>query len=342
MPVSTTTSAAPTSSQLTHDAGHLKLRGHQTAPTTTAYAQLDAVGYEVVKGVISPEKAKEYADRMYNYVESFGLGFKKDDRSTWHVENLPKFNKGGMIARYGAGHEQFAWDIRSEPELMKTFGKIWNTEELLVSFDIVNVSLPFPKEERSDLMTAPWPHVDQSPARRFKHCIQGIMNFEENGPDDGGLMVLDGTLPLYAEFFDNNKHDIPLHNGQLLDSYHYTEAQLQWFYDRGCKWKKVEAGPGDVILWDSRCIHYGAAAKGDRPRVATYVCYKPARDVEPDVLELRKKCIENWWTTSHDPLMFRVTGAQAMGKLTEDERTQPPVLPVLSDRAKQLAGVLPY
>ncbi len=41
--------------------------------------------------------------------------------------------------------------------------------------------------------------------------------------------------------------------------------------------------------------------------------------------------------------MFHVTGAKGMGgKLSEDEQTQPKVLPVLSDRAKQLAGVLAY
>ncbi len=43
---------------------------------------------------------------------------------------------------------------------------------------------------------------------------------------------------------------------------------LQWFYDRGCKWIKLCADPGDVILWDSRCIHYGASPEGDSPRMA--------------------------------------------------------------------------
>lgn len=41
--------------------------------------------------------------------------------------------------------------------------------------DSVNVSLPFRKEDMGD-RDSPWPHVDQSPNRRFKHCVQGIMN----------------------------------------------------------------------------------------------------------------------------------------------------------------------
>ena len=45
---------------------------------------------------------------------------------------------------------------------------------------------------------------------------------------------------------------------------------------------------------------------------------------------------------SHDPLLGRATGTRIFGKLTEDEQTQPRDLPNLSDRAKQLAGILAY
>lgn len=84
-------------------------------------------------------------------------------------------SRGGLFHRNGAGQEQFCWDIRSEPGLIKTFAKIWGTEDLLVSVDSVNISLPFSKEDMGD-RDEPWPHVDQSPNRRFKHCVQGIMN----------------------------------------------------------------------------------------------------------------------------------------------------------------------
>ena len=93
-------------------------------------------------------------------------------------------------------------------------------------------------------------------------------------------MVLEGSFPLHAEFFETHEHEAPEGGWKWIDSYHYTESQIKWFLDLGCTWKKVEAGPGDVILWDSRCIHYGAAAEGDRPRVATCECtdrFGPAR-----------------------------------------------------------------
>lgn len=49
--------------------------------------------YTVVKNVISAEKAKEYEDRMYQWLESHGKGFKKGDKETWKPQNLPNFDR---------------------------------------------------------------------------------------------------------------------------------------------------------------------------------------------------------------------------------------------------------
>jgi len=322
--------------------GKLKLRGHHVLPQSSHYPELDKNGWCVVKGVISPEKAQHYVNEMYKWLEGFGMGFKADDRSTWHVQNVPEFGKGGLFNRHGCGHEQFAWDIRAEPGLIDAFANIWGTQELLVSFDGVNISLPYPAEELAGERSSPWPHVDQSPLRRFKHCVQGIMNLETSGPNDGGLMVLNGSFELYNEFFEAHEHEQPADGWSFRDSHRHSESQLQWFYDRGCTWHKIEAGPGDAILWDSRCVHYGAAATGDRPRVATYVCYKPAADSSPENAQVRREAFLNSDNTTHDPLYSRQTGTRIYGKLTPDEREKPSKPPVLSDRALQLAGMKAY
>lgn len=87
---------------------------------------------------------------------------------------------------------------------MGPFQALWGTDELLASFgeftrlyddvepmltciDGFNLSLPFPDRPQEDF--TPWPHVDQSPLVKGLHCVQGIINISENGPDDGGLMV---------------------------------------------------------------------------------------------------------------------------------------------------------
>lgn len=125
------TSTIPSSGSV----GRLRLRGHAAQTVPDAFPELDANGvslsspmprmchlldpadvvkYCVVKSVISPDKAAEYADRMYKWGESFGLGFKADDRATWHVDSLPVFTRyvtsfksqarTQKITRIGAGY----------------------------------------------------------------------------------------------------------------------------------------------------------------------------------------------------------------------------------------------
>jgi len=333
-------SSAPATKTQASSVGHLTLRGHHE-PTTGMYEALDKNGWCVVPGVISPEKADKYVGEAYGWLEGFGKGFNAKDKSTWKPEMLPAFDKGGLYNRHSSGHEQFVWDIRAEPGLIDVFTKIWGTDQLTTSFDGVNISLPF-AEGTVDRQA--WPHVDQSPLKRYKYCIQGIMNLAENGPKDGGLAILDGSFSLYNQFFESHEDEAPPGGWGQRNGYGYTEDQLQWFYDRGCKWHKVTAGPGDVILWDSRCIHYGAAAEvdADTPRVATYVCYKPMDDVPEDLKKLKLECLERYDNTGHDCADFKPTGTRARGKLTDDERTAPSKPPVLSHRAKQLVGLEAY
>jgi hypothetical protein len=45
----------------------------------------------------------------------------------------------GMYDAYGIQHEQFVWDIRTEPGVVNSFATLWGTEKLVSSFDGVTV-----------------------------------------------------------------------------------------------------------------------------------------------------------------------------------------------------------
>lgn len=62
-------------------------------------------GYAVVKGAISSEKAIGYSEDIHEWLESFNLGYKRDDPSTIKEEHLPIISPKGMIQAYGAPHE---------------------------------------------------------------------------------------------------------------------------------------------------------------------------------------------------------------------------------------------
>ena len=50
-----------------------------------------------------------------------------------------------MVLDYAAPHENFVWQIRSEPGVVETFEKVHGTRDLIVSFDAINIGgLYFP------------------------------------------------------------------------------------------------------------------------------------------------------------------------------------------------------
>lgn len=314
-------------------AATLKLRTTATDPNHLK--QLKEQGFVVVPGIMPVDKARKYVGEANDWLSGFGKGFDINDKSTWHAANLPPHFRGGLYSAMGVAHEDLLWRIRAEPALIQVFTELWGTDELLVSFDGANFSIPLPKEEIQN-GGAPWPHVDQSPLKKEMNCIQGIMNLAPNGPQDGGLMVLKGSFQLYKEYIES--HDPPEGGWPTRDSYHHPSEHLQWFYDRGCEWIHMDAGEGDLILWDSRTIHYGAAPTGQNGRYATYVCYKPAAMSTPEHLEERAAAIRDSRNMSHDP-----TCARTVDRFFTDVRTEPSKKHAFDDpKIRKLAGLEAY
>lgn len=70
------------------------------------------------------------------------LGFDRNDLSTVHKDNLPLINEKGMCLNYALTHENFVWNVRSEPGVVGAFEKIYDDKDLIVSFDAVNFQFP--------------------------------------------------------------------------------------------------------------------------------------------------------------------------------------------------------
>lgn len=102
-------------------------------------------------------------------------------------------------------------------------------------------------------------------------CVQGILNLATNGPEDGGLIVLKGSSALNEDFFKT--HDTERKTWGPADWFGFTPEEVEWFKDRGCEAIKVCAEPGDLILWDSRTVHYNCLPESDAVR--SVLCKKP-------------------------------------------------------------------
>lgn len=119
-------------------------------------------GCVVIKNVVTPERAQYYADKQIQWLKNFELGFDDKDPSTWTADHLPVSFKGGMYFLYGSAHEKMSWEARMEPAVRDIFARLWGTDELICSFDGMNISLP----KRTDVAWSPWPHCDQNPRRK--------------------------------------------------------------------------------------------------------------------------------------------------------------------------------
>ncbi|GAA82776.1 MFS transporter [Aspergillus luchuensis IFO 4308] len=280
-------------------------------------------GYAVIKGVMSKERASEYQSEALTWLESFGLGFDRNDKSTWKKENLPQSWKGGMYLHFSAAHEKYVWDVRCEPGVIAPFAKLWGTDELVVSFDTVNITLPQSIVGTYD--SQPWPHCDQAPERKGLVCVQGIVNLSSAGPDDGGLIVMKGSAPLFDQFFEENPvtGPTPWRTAKHKDFHPFSDKDLDWYRERGCELIKVCAEPGDLILWDSRQMHWAQFGTSDVVRTIVYATYTPAAWMSEEDREKKKELFEGYETTTHWPHTNLYTHGKAMVKVDGEEVVDP-------------------
>ncbi|KAJ5697463.1 transcriptional regulator family: Fungal Specific TF [Penicillium malachiteum] len=303
--------------------------------------ELQSEGVVVIKNVMSASKAAYYQQKALDWLQSFGTALDYNDPSTWIDENFPVQGKVNNFTGYCVSHEKFMWDARMEPKVLEAFAKVWGTDELLVSFDALNITLPNRKDKPAP---KPWPHVDQSPFRRGLHCVQGIINLSQAGPEDGSLIVLPKSSTLSDEFFDTQ---VDPSTWLEKDFRFFSEEEMQWYAARGNKPKKVLADPGDLILWDSRTVHWGGepTPKSDTIRTVIYASYSPVSLATAETLERKKEAIESFRATTHWPHDNIVLRDKILylpdGTADPRNRSKPLEEPDYTDQLLRLAGVKP-
>ncbi|KAK7518406.1 uncharacterized protein IWZ02DRAFT_492165 [Phyllosticta citriasiana] len=296
-------------------------------------------GFAIVKGVIPRERADKIADQMFSWLESFNLGFDRNDLSTVHHTKLPVITEKGMCLNYAVTHEDWAWAVRTEPGVISTFEKVYDTPDLIVSFDAVNFGFP----NRKDIApNKPWPHQDQDPEKGGFRCLQGLVNLLPNGPDDGGLIVCKGGHRLSEQFHREMAWEdrIPAWTNEW---YGFTDKGMEWLEEHGCKWEKLCAEPGDLLLWDSRTPHYNLSSTTDQPRFCIYTCYMPVTEATQEDLLRKREAFEACVGTTHWPNARHVGSNVAKRDGVEDphNRLRPLKEPVLDERGLKLTGI-PY
>lgn len=282
----------------------------------------------------------------------------KDNPASWRswYETGPKH--GMLVQNYGVGQAQVLWDIRQHPAVVGAFTDVYNTmnsgtgglefapSDMLASFDAFSFSPPPEVTKRGwQHPTKTWLHVDQGSTSHDFKCLQGFVNLipvEHCG--DATLEVLDGSHVLHRELLEMSGKECK-EDWQLL-----TVQQIEFAEEtRGCTKKRILAGAGDLVLWDSRLIHCGGqpikGRKNPTTRAVVYTSFAPR--VAASVRDLAKKvaCIdvpegEELRTTSHNAVAPKLFAKRPRTYGKEDVPDIVPVTkkPVLTLLGRRLAG----
>ncbi|KAG7876787.1 hypothetical protein KL938_004400 [Ogataea parapolymorpha] len=285
-------------------------------------------GYVVIKNAIPRHRALKYQKEVFQLVNAFAnVDF--DEPASWTTETLPSV-LGKIYSGHGLNHEKVFWEARLEQGVIDAFAHLWGTNQLLVSYDGFNLTLPV---ERT---IQPWPHFDQSPYKQGLHCAQGIICLSDHSPSDGGLVVYRGSHLSFEEFFKT----VP--DWEKNDYVELTSSQLAWFTERGCEEVKISCEAGDLIIWDSRTCHWGKppTEKSEHVRTVLYASYAPAQFASAEFLEIRSRLFYAGEGTTHWTHNNLASYSAHIPELAHRNRPRSP--PELSDRLLQLAGTESY
>jgi hypothetical protein len=299
---------------------------------------LEKNGFAIVPGVLSGEQSSIFRAKFWDWLEAFKTGINRNDPSTWNSKTFPA-NIHGIFQHYAIGHADFIWEIRQLEAIIKLFADIYGDPDLLVSFDGANLSYPSNVERKSPPQD--WYHVDQSFITHGLHCVQGLVNLNQNGISDGGLTIIKESQKFHEEFFQR----FPDRKSPKDNFVRITNQQEA---DYLVKEKKLEivkpcGNPGDIFLWDSKVFHQASRPSGTRYRAAIYVSYEPRKRATAKALEQKRKWFNSKRMTSHWSATLIKPFAkhpQVYGDLTK--LTKFPVdyttLPILSKVGRRLAG----
>ena len=206
-----------------------------------AKTMLEKFGIAIIPNVLTPEECKKMNEGMWKTAEhltsKMEIPLERSEPST-HFSVAKLFPKdGGLFQHFGWAHAQYVWDVRSNPKVMETYEEIFNTKDLLVSFDGINCGLG-PLIEDPKITNAQKGmfegkhnlHCEQRYSMNDFELVQSWITANPIKAGDGTLRVIQGSHKFHAEFRKVFEDQIPNKN----TNWHVlSEDQIQWLKDRG-------------------------------------------------------------------------------------------------------------
>ena len=235
-----------------------------------------------------------------NEVENYWNEFDKWRTNVPDLEYLHNIIDGnGIFKHHQVGHQRFAWQARTNPKIVNIFKKLWNTSELVTSFDGCCFYPSYYKNNPTY-----WTHSDQSSMKKGVNCYQSFLSLTDN--IERTLIVYEGTHEYHQHYFETMGIEEPK-NWNIIDKDYLMNNHLD-------KQKFLHVKAGDLVIWDSRTFHQNTSGSLDckEERLIQYLCYLPKDNEKNDEKEKkqRAKFFEKKRTTSHWPYPMNVVPEQ--------------------------------
>jgi hypothetical protein len=306
-------------------------------------AYLDEHGYAVIANPLTEKEAAHALDLTWDYLEQLGTGVDRNDVSTWDDDRWPTAVHGGILPGHGIGHSAAQWYIRGIPDVKKSFAAIWDTDELLVSFDGMALWRPWAinpawKTNRG----GSWLHIDQHPITRpGKQCVQGLVNLVQTSEKTGGNVLIPGSHKKFhtiPDVYPTRLGRVPLG----VDHFRFPSDDPMLV---GTPPIMCHLEAGDLLFWDSRTIHCSSSsletpdATPALMRAVSLVCMMPKKLTPADVIETRKRAVEGVVsTTNWTDCFINADKFPQILSAPNIERYRRPAPPVLNDYQRELVG----
>ena len=257
-------------------------------------------GYCVIRAVATPAEVEEAQDHMWGDMMRL-FEVERGDITTWG--KIPNGSAG--ILSKELPQTKGPWVIRALESVRSVFGRIWGTDQLLVSMDSILVWLPWWLNPHWEPVSEGL-HVDQNPFHKIDMCcVQGMVPLLDVTDETGGLEVVPYSHQESARERFRTTHP------------HYARNKSDWCLLRATDSLMsapilLKAKAGDLILWDSRLIHGGRVGRGKQAqydsdtnvglaRLSIPVCMTPREFATEQVQSKRKKGFTAGYTYTHWP-----------------------------------------
>ncbi len=226
-------------------------------------------GYCVVRNVASADEIEKAKSLFWDCIEATNPGVERGDVETWQKWKVgsrvffffflfqqnfvfSQLDSRGIVLDGDVLHSAGAWFLRGLPLVRQSFARVWNDDDLVCSFDSTIIWRPW-TDTKLFKPRVEGLHIDQNPFDKpGLCCVQGMLPLFDVTPDVGGLAVVPDSHLDLENLKKRNDH------WRLGGDFCVLSKQDP---QQG-KAKLVECKAGDLILWDSRCLHVGMLGAG--------------------------------------------------------------------------------